>query len=59
VVRLDENEYLLILVVEHMIFDGWSTGILLGEVSALYQAFRACKASPLEELPIQYADYAI
>lgn len=59
VVRLDENEYLLILVVEHIIFDGWSTGILLGEVSGLYQAFRAGKASPLGELPIQYVDYAI
>jgi hypothetical protein len=58
VVKLDENEYLLILVVEHIVFDGWSVRILLGEVSALYQAFRAGRASPLDELPIQYADYS-
>jgi Condensation domain len=59
VLKLDENEYLLILVVDHIVFDGWSFDILLDEVSTLYQAFRAGGPSPLGELPIQYADYSV
>jgi hypothetical protein len=59
VLKLDENEYLLIFVIDHIVFDGWSGGVLLGEVSALYRAFRAGGPSPLGELPIQYADYSV
>lgn len=43
----------------HIISDGWSTGILIQEVATLYQAFLAGKPSPLPELPIQYADFAV
>ena len=42
----------------HIVSDGWSIGILIRELSALYGAFRAGEPSPLPELPIQYADYA-
>lgn len=59
VLKLDEKEHLLIFVVDHIVFDGWSVSVLLGEVSALYEAFRAGRPSPLGELPIQYADYSV
>src|ERR1043166_8424778 len=43
----------------HIVSDGWSAGLLVKEVSALYTAYRAGQESPLEELPVQYADYAV
>ena len=43
----------------HVVSDGWSTGILIREVGALYQAYSASAESPFEELPIQYADFAL
>jgi amino acid adenylation domain-containing protein len=43
----------------HIISDGWSMGLLVKEVGVLYQAFLAEESSPLAELPIQYADYAV
>ncbi|NPC87235.1 non-ribosomal peptide synthetase, partial [Pyxidicoccus fallax] len=39
--------------------DGWSTGVLVREVAALYEAFLHGQPSPLPELPVQYADYAL
>ncbi len=41
----------------HFVHDGWSLGVMLSELSALYPAFAAGRASPLPELEIQYADY--
>ncbi|AVH62573.1 non-ribosomal peptide synthetase [Nostoc sp. 'Peltigera membranacea cyanobiont' N6] len=58
-VHLDENEYVLLLSVHHIAFDGWSEGILWRELTALYIAFSTDKSSPLPELPIQYADFAV
>jgi hypothetical protein len=49
----------LLLNVHHIVSDGWSTGIFLRELSALYGAFSAGQPSPLLPLPIQYADYAV
>ena len=43
----------------HIISDGWSMGILYRELSVLYEAFSKGKPSPLPELPIQYADFAV
>ncbi len=57
-VRLDDQSHTLILVMHHIICDGWSTGVILRELVALYPAFLQGKAPPLPELPIQYADYA-
>ncbi|MEH2042437.1 amino acid adenylation domain-containing protein [Nostoc sp.] len=54
-----EQEYLLLLVIHHIVCDGWSIQILNQELAALYAAFSAGKPSPLSELPIQYADYSI
>src|SRR5205823_6151395 len=39
--------------------DGWSMGVLIDELAALYESFMAGRAAILPELPIQYADYAI
>jgi NRPS condensation-like uncharacterized protein len=58
VARLAEEEYIVVLTLHHIISDGWSTGILLKELSTLYGAFSQGQPSPLAELPIQYADYA-
>jgi amino acid adenylation domain-containing protein len=43
----------------HSVFDGTSTGLLLNELAAIYDAFSAGKESPLAAVPVQYADYAI
>jgi amino acid adenylation domain-containing protein len=56
--RLSATEHLLLLTFHHIIFDGWSRAVLVRESSALYAAYAAGLPSPLEELPIQYADYA-
>jgi hypothetical protein len=42
----------------HIVGDGWSSGVLLREITALYAAFCAGQSSPLPELSIQYADFA-
>src|SRR6185369_16974267 len=49
----------LLLTMHHIISDGWSLGLLINELSTLYQAYRAGLSSPLKELEIQYADYAV
>ncbi len=51
--------YLLLLNLHHIATDGWSNGVLTQEVATLYDAFSKGQPSPLPELPIQYADYAI
>jgi amino acid adenylation domain-containing protein len=58
-VRLGEEEYLLLLVMHHIASDGWSRGVLFREIAALYQAFSTGESYPLPELSIQYADYAV
>ncbi|MFY0528921.1 amino acid adenylation domain-containing protein [Archangium gephyra] len=57
-VRLDANRHLLVTVMHHIVSDGWSMGVLIREVAALYAAFREGRASPLAPLPVQYSDYA-
>ena len=56
--RLSDRTAILLLNVHHIVFDGWSEGILWRELAALYEAFAAGHPSPLPELPIQYADFA-
>ena len=58
-VRLESEEYLLLLTFHHSIADGWSVNIFFRELNMLYAAFQVGKPSPLPELPIQYADYAV
>src|SRR5581483_4355167 len=59
VLRLSAQDHVVLLTVHHIVSDGWSQRILIGEVSALYQAFSQGRPSPLAELPVQYADYAL
>ncbi|MBI2998772.1 MAG: non-ribosomal peptide synthetase, partial [Deltaproteobacteria bacterium] len=59
VVRLGGKEHILLLVMHHIATDGWSMGIFFRELVALYTAFSTGKPSPLWELPIQYADFAV
>ena len=56
---IKEEESVLFLNHHHIISDGWSSSILINEMTLLYDAFNNNKPSPLKELPIQYADYAI
>ena len=57
--RLAPNEHILLLVMHHIISDGWSMGIFFRELAALYEAFSKGTTSPLAELPVQYADFAV
>ncbi|HEY0603114.1 MAG TPA: condensation domain-containing protein [Herpetosiphonaceae bacterium] len=56
--RLAADEHRLLLTLHHIVADGWSMGVLVREVTALYEAFSSGKPSPLPELPVQYADFA-
>jgi amino acid adenylation domain-containing protein/non-ribosomal peptide synthase protein (TIGR01720 family) len=56
--RLGELEHALLLSMHHIVSDGWSNGVLLRELWALYTAFHRGEPSPLAELPIQYLDHA-
>ncbi|HVR97613.1 MAG TPA: amino acid adenylation domain-containing protein, partial [Thermoanaerobaculia bacterium] len=53
------EEAILVLNQHHIVSDGWSSSLLVEEIGALYAAFAAGQASPLPELPVQYADFAI
>lgn len=57
--RLSADEHLLLLTMHHIISDGWSQGVQLRELMALYAAFVQGKPAALAALPIQYADYAL
>lgn len=56
--RLGEEEYVMLMTIHHIIFDGWSVGVFMKELSRLYEAFSTNKSSPLPNLPIQYTDFA-
>jgi amino acid adenylation domain-containing protein len=57
VFRAGERELALSLTLHHAVFDGWSTGVLMNELAALYDAYAAGRPSPLAEPPLQYADW--
>ena len=57
-VILSQQQYVLLVTMHHIVSDGWSIGIFVRELSALYQAFCNGRTSPLPPLPIQYADFA-
>jgi len=57
--QLGETEFILLLTIHHIVADGWSLGVLVREMATLYEAFCTGKPSPLPELSIQYADYAV
>ncbi|HET6230115.1 MAG TPA: amino acid adenylation domain-containing protein [Longimicrobiaceae bacterium] len=57
--RLAEGEHVLAAAEHHFVHDGWSFGVFLRELTALYEAFAAGRPSPLPDPEIQFADYAV
>ncbi|MEW5929248.1 MAG: amino acid adenylation domain-containing protein [Gemmatimonadota bacterium] len=57
-VRLGGAEWVLAFTMHHVVSDGWSMGVLVREIAALYGAFSQGRPSPLPELPLQYGDFA-
>jgi amino acid adenylation domain-containing protein len=58
ILRLCETEHVLVIVLHHIVTDGWSAGVLLSELQSLYPKLAAGESPLLEDLPIQYGDYA-
>lgn len=58
-VRISPGEHILHFIFHHIIFDGWSANLIVHEISRLYPVFAAGHPSPLAELPVQYADFAL
>ncbi|MDZ8189313.1 MAG: amino acid adenylation domain-containing protein, partial [Nostoc sp. ChiSLP02] len=59
VVKLTEVEHVFLLTVHHIVYDGWSLGVLMRELATVYSAICNNLSPELPELPIQYADFAI
>jgi amino acid adenylation domain-containing protein len=57
--RLDSEYHWFLLTMHHIVSDGWSLGVFMGELSILYESFCSRAIPMLPELPVQYADYAI
>jgi amino acid adenylation domain-containing protein len=57
--RLADADSVLLITMPHIVSDGWSLGILFHEVRVLVEAFARGAPSPLGELPVQYADFAM
>ena len=57
--RLADDDHVLLLNTHHSASDGWSLSLFSRELASLYEAFASNLPSPLAELPIQYADYAV
>jgi len=59
VLRLGPEDHLAPFSMHHIVSDGWSTALLYAELVSLYEAFSTGAPSPLPELPVQYADFAV
>jgi non-ribosomal peptide synthetase component F/thioesterase domain-containing protein len=57
--RMGDTRWILMLTIHHLVSDGWSIGLIMEELQKIYGSFAAKRESPLPELPIQYADYAV
>ncbi|HEY9405348.1 MAG TPA: amino acid adenylation domain-containing protein [Pyrinomonadaceae bacterium] len=57
--RRNAHAHMLLMSMHHIVSDEWSLGVLIHELSTLYAAFEQNQPSPLPELSIQYADYAV
>lgn len=57
--RLEDEQYVALLTMHHIVSDGWSMGVLVRELGTLYAAYSAGHPSPLPELPLQYADFTM
>ncbi|HYP28610.1 MAG TPA: amino acid adenylation domain-containing protein, partial [Blastocatellia bacterium] len=59
VARLTENDHVIMVTMHHIVSDEWSMEVLVREVASLYEAFSRGEPSPLGDLPLQYADFAL
>ncbi|MBZ5526231.1 MAG: amino acid adenylation domain-containing protein, partial [Acidobacteriia bacterium] len=59
VIKLEEQEHVLMLTMHHIISDGWSIGVLIKELGLILEAFREGNQPELPSLPMQYADYGV
>jgi alpha-ketoglutarate-dependent taurine dioxygenase len=59
ILRTGEQEHAVLFTMHHIVADAWSAGVLVEELIALYDAYAESRPSPLPELPIQYADFAL
>ncbi|MEW2546596.1 non-ribosomal peptide synthase/polyketide synthase [Streptomyces sp. NPDC047002] len=57
-IRLADDDHVLALALHHIVTDGWSTSVLLGDLAHLYRAGLGAESGELPPLPVQYADYA-
>lgn len=57
--RLAEDDHVLLITMHHIISDGWSIKVFIGEIEELYEAYTKGQRAALPELPIQYADFAL
>ena len=57
-IRLSQDEHILMVTMHHVVSDGWSIGVLIQELTALYQAFQANQPSPLSPPRLQFSDVA-
>ncbi len=57
--ELSDREHLLIVVIHHIVSDGWSKGVFFRDLAAIYEALVDGRSPSLPPLPVQYADYAI
>ncbi|WP_035642931.1 non-ribosomal peptide synthetase, partial [Bradyrhizobium sp. ORS 375] len=57
-IRLDDDVHVALLSLHHIVSDGWSMGVIVRELSAMYTAFVAGEADPLPPLTLQYPDFA-
>ncbi|MHC4617196.1 MAG: non-ribosomal peptide synthetase [Planctomycetota bacterium] len=58
-IQMGSADFIFLLTLHHIIADGWSLDVFARELSSSYRALASGQPSPLEELPIQYADYAV
>jgi amino acid adenylation domain-containing protein len=59
VMQLDIDDHVLLVTMHHIASDGWSVNIMVSELAAIYRAYSSRQPSPLPELKVQYADYAL
>ena len=57
--RISDDDHALLIIVHHIVGDGWSGSLIAGELAALYDAFTHDRPSPLADLAVQYADYSV
>ncbi len=59
IIKLSENDRILLIPMHHIISDNWSTGILIKEIMHYYKSIGKNSFEELEDLPVQYSDYSV